>query len=226
MKKYIDLKIDGAKEYLVNILSKMKSLKNTDFKYESELSNGMALNVRQSIEEVGCFKASSVGLFHSRVYVDIKDKTDSDGYYLWVTNIISSDKDHLSVEEYNKVLREFVKQVISIFVPLEKIQMSKEDVSLKDIISTSSYEALDRWEHLCDHNSPFGHPLDRKRWMEFLSSMYYFKDDENMSIGDLEGWLREDKKWGPYLNNVISDIEMRYEDGIELLHYYNDIFIK
>lgn len=226
MKKYIDVKIDGSKEYLVGILSQMKTTQDADFKYEKELSNGMAMNVSQSIDEVACFKATTKELFRARVYVDINHRRNTEEYHIWIPNIVSSDKDHLEEEEYNYVLKEFIKQVVSKYVPKEKIQLTKENVQLSELISTDSYEKLERWEYSCDHNAPFAHPLDREKWMAFLSSVFYYKDDKKMNSGDLEAWLREDKNWSQYLNNEIQDVALRYEDGIELLHYYNDIYIK
>ena len=57
--------------------------------------------------------------------------------------------------------------------------------------------------------------------MAFICSAFINEDDKKMSAGILEDWLREDKEWGTYLNNIIDKVLIKYTDDIELLHYYN-----
>lgn len=222
MKRLIDLTIRGSADYLVQLLNKMKMGDNSDFEYNEKLSNGMALSFSTPIECVACFVAKTGQLFHSKVYIDIVVDGENDtNSRLCISNIVSPDIDYLGKDEYNKVVKAFIAQVTTKYINRNELLLSKEEVQLSDIISTKTCKLLETWERTSDHNSPFSHPLDRNKWMAFICSAFINEDDKKMSAGILEDWLREDKEWGTYLNNIIDKVLIKYTDDIELLHYYN-----
>ncbi len=222
MKRLIDLTIRGSADYLVQLLNKMKMGDNSDFEYNEKLSNGMALSFSTPIECVACFVAKTEQLFHSKVYIDIVVDGENDtNSRLCISNIVSPDIDYLGKDEYNKVVKAFIAQVTTKYINRNELLLSKEEVQLSDIISTKTCKLLETWERTSDHNSPFSHPLDRNKWMAFICSAFINEDDKKMSAGILEDWLREDKEWGTYLNNIIDKVLIKYTDDIELLHYYN-----
>ena len=221
MKILIDLTIRGSADYLVQLLNKMKMGDNSDFEYNEKLSNGMALSFSIPIECVACFVAKTKQLFHSKVYIDIVVDGENDtNSRLCISNIVSPDIDYLGKDEYNKVVKAFIAQVTTKYINRKKLLLSKEEVQLSDIISTETCKLLETWERTSDHNSPFSHPLDRNKWMAFICSAFINEDDVKLNAGILEDWLREDKKWGIYLNNIINKVLIKYTDDIELLHYY------
>lgn len=226
MKIYKDIKIEGSQKYLKEVLEKMKEVPSRDFKYNEELSRGMAMNLSATIDSVGCFVALTKNLFHSKVYVDINYNRSTDKYFVWIPNIVSKDKDHLDKDEYNFVLDTFVEDVIEKSVPKEHIEITDSEVHLADKITAESYHALERWEHTSDHNAPFAHPSDMNKWIAFLSLVFKNNDYDKINSSDLDGWLREDKGWSVYQNDVINEIISYYEYGITLLKYYNDQYSK
>ncbi|MFC2327359.1 hypothetical protein [Prevotella nigrescens] len=221
MKRLIDLTIKDSAEHLIQLLNKMKAEDNSDFEYNEGLSNGMALSSFVPIECVACFVAKTKQLFHSKVYILINiDEEKDTNSYLWISNIVPSDVDDLEKDGYNKVVKAFTSQIITKHISRDKILLSEEEVQLSDIISKKTYERLETWERTSDHNSPFSHPLDRNKWMAFICSAFINEDDVKLNAGILEDWLREDKEWGIYLNNIINKVLIKYTDDIELLHYY------
>lgn len=222
MKRYIDLRIEGTKEELKGFLSKMKTVRDADFVFSKERTNGLALNLSTSINEVGCFLFIKDKDIYARVLVNINNSKKDESYVLWISNIIPSRNIRLSIEGYNSILKDFIKRIVEKCVPIDRINLSKEEEFLSDKISSQSYKALTLWESTVDHNLPFSHPLDKEKWMSFISSVYYYKDFDKMNGDDLERWLKEDMNWGNGFFDVIEEVVDKYQYGIDLLQYYSN----
>lgn len=123
--------------------------------------------------------------------------------------------DRLSKEEYNTILDAFDELVIRpLFNTKYQITKTDEEIQMQSLIPVS-YQSLYRFVNCPGWPSPFSHPNDRERWCEFICSLN--ANNEYLSTGDLEQWLREDVK-AP--GELIEQITYKYEDATELLEYY------
>lgn len=83
------------------------------------------------------------------------------------------------------------------------------------MLSAETDNALETWESQCNKTSPFAHPMDRERWMNFITFLH--KDEIELSIDDFSQWLSEDKKWPIGLNMQINELTESLEYSLELL---------
>jgi hypothetical protein len=122
----------------------------------------------------------------------------------------------LTIDEYNIILDLFYSQIIvPCFNKKYNIIITGDNVEMEEIIP-KSYESLIRFIDCAGKESPFSHPLDRKKWCDFICTL--FSNNEYLSSGDLEQWLLEDKCRNSKLVDIIIN---KYEDATELLEYYD-----
>ena len=95
------------------------------------------------------------------------------------------------------------------------VSISGEVTSLSDVLSGETYNALETWESQYNKTSPFAYPMDRERWMNFITLLH--KDEIELSIDDFSQWLSEDKKWSIGLNMQINELTESLEYSLELL---------
>lgn len=136
-----------------------------------------------------------------------------------VINVVPNDDNvfKLTKDQYNLIVDEFEKQIIlPLYGEKYEIEKSQDEVSISEAIP-QSFESLSRWASCPGApDSPFTHPNDLEQWFEFLCQLR--RTGEFLSSGDLELWLREDKKWSA---EVVEDTIIRYETETELLDYYD-----
>lgn len=126
--------------------------------------------------------------------------------------------DHIEKDTYNHIVDTFNDMVITpLFAGKFNIDCTKEEVSLQDFIP-KSFQKLNCWTHCPgapDH--PFVHQFDLELWFDFICALH--TNGEELSSGDLEQWLQEDKGWD---EDVVTDAIIRYETERDLLNYYDN----
>ncbi len=142
----------------------------------------------------------------------------SDGnWVLSVVNIIptaDSGSSSLDKEAYNRILQYFVETVLEpVNAGKYEIITNEENYTLQELIPRS-WDDFKLWIEAFPLSH---HPLDEERWMNFVISLY--RNDEHLSMGDFEDWLRTEKGWS---YEDIDYFSSRLEYGIELLEKYND----
>lgn len=121
----------------------------------------------------------------------------------------------LGISTYNAILDRFKEMV---FVPIAQdlgnsIEEDEEDYTIEDIIP-KSYQKLNTWLSFYPLSH---HPNDEHRWYDFLIALR--KNNENISTSVLKEYIQEKMNWG---DKVLLDIEMRYEEQMDLLEYYDE----
>lgn len=124
--------------------------------------------------------------------------------------------DRISIEHYNRMVDAFQKQIVEPVIDNRYlVKVTAGDYSLAEIIP-NSYEHLSRWSNCPGApQAPFSHPNDLELWFEFLSQLK--NRDEELSTGQLEQWLREEKQWP---EDVIEETILKFEEEVALLDYY------
>ncbi len=216
MLKYQYLIITHPENQLVDLLTKMKEATKGAFIYQKMLALEYAKSIFVKEDHVGCFKTRRASLAESSVWVVITENE------LKVTNITPTAVSNLGVTEYNIILRAFFTDFIAQFIDeswTECVTISGERITLQNILSVDTYNALIKWESGCNKSSPITHPTDRKNWMDFI--MLLHKEEPNFSVSDFSQWLSEDKKWPTAYNNAIYELEINLEYSLELLEHYD-----
>lgn len=212
MKKYIELSITGTKIDIAIFVEKLKSFSSDAFKFND-------------IREVNTIGDGFYIEFHAKRLTDYKSRViliwDNRGLHM--CNIVPQTISFLEMEQYNAVLRHFYEDVIcKLKTESIKIDISKEENSMQDLISAPAYHALVEWEELCNKNSPTVHPYDRERWMDFICELYINKD--RLSLSDFRSWLIEDKGWyyDPDDNEdrTFDSLEFDLSFGLDLIAHY------
>lgn len=136
-----------------------------------------------------------------------------------VINVVPNDGNvfKLTKDQYNHIVDEFYAQIIlPLFDGKYGIEKTQDEINIHEIIP-QSYESLSRWASCPGApNSPFTHADDLELWFEFICQLR--RTGECLFSGDLELWLKEEKKWTA---EVVEDTIIRYETEKELLDYYD-----
>ena len=210
MKKYKDLIIDcgSEKAALLELLAIKERCNGKPFSYSEKVERMYDANDHQLhiLVEMPKTPPAILCVFAN----DAKIK---------VINIVpfKHSCDHIEKDIYNHIVDTFNDMVITpLFSEKYKIDCIKEEVSIQDIIP-KSFQKLNCWV-TCPGapNNPFSHPNDLHRWFDFICALH--TNGEELSSGDLEQWLKDDKGWK---EDVVTDTIIRYETERDLLNYYD-----
>jgi hypothetical protein len=139
----------------------------------------------------------------------------SDGYE--VTNIVPLNSGALSPKEYNDLLNDFARRVGQPAADATSFSLifSQAEKSLEDVAGVHPAQALRAFVALVDSSHPTAHPLDQKRWHEFLIAE--FREEPHMSADTLQRWLHEEAGWP---EDDAFELAAQYERGLALLDTY------
>lgn len=147
---------------------------------------------------------------------------------LHVGNIVPTQKGHLSINAYNKILQKFYDDVIH---PYEKsgttLNISKLTSNKFDPLSEISKLALMKLEKFCkcaNKSTGSSHPEDRNRWFDFICQTV--DDDRIFDYDKLARFLQDDNYWGKKPEDfigVIGDFAWDKEKAYELASEYESL---
>lgn len=137
------------------------------------------------------------------------------GTWLQTFNIIPSNSNRLSKEEYNFILNEFV----SVFINRTaadyhaEVILTKPVMDVIDYVDQDVYDALVLFSEMANKSTGHSHPMDEKRWCEFI--LVSAAKKRRLSVDYLEGWL-VDHGWS---SDMANELGLDYEYGLTLLDY-------
>lgn len=154
---------------------------------------------------------------------------------LRVNNIVPLEKNQLSIDEYNFILRLFNNDVIE---PYKKnhsdINISQPTSDIFDPKTVISELALDKLRSFCylaNKSTGSSHPDDQERWFDFICQTV--DDDRIFDAETLAKFLQDELYWGKKkddFHGAIGDfawdeehawqLASEYESACELLKYY------
>lgn len=134
------------------------------------------------------------------------------------SNIIAHHVQSLSQKVYNAILQDFVVKIAlpasdSVGTP---VKLSQEFESPHDWLSPESESELRIFEIAANKASGSSHPMDKKRWLRFLTSAH--RHNDKMTAEKLNRWLVEAQGWLPEVAERLSE---DYDFGRELLKQYD-----
>jgi len=125
----------------------------------------------------------------------------------YVPNVVPNEKRELTRAEYNAVLDAFANELVA---PACKrlglaFSLSKTDVTLDDLVSPQTADALRRFSSAANKSTGASHPLDRKRWNEFL--ILHARQEGRLSEDLLYRWLT-DNGWDEiHAHQLVGEFE-------------------
>jgi hypothetical protein len=184
-----------------------------------------------AVDEEGIARATSENLYGEKEFLDI-DYLESDGQTVgmlvllhdgagkvYVSNIIPRQKNSLTEAEYNEILAAFDRDILtpalSIWGREHTREETKAQVSVDDVFPEPLSRLLKRFSTLA--NKSVLHPLDDKRWREFLIATH--QSGTQVHTETLRTLLVEELGWP---EEQAQKLAIEYYNGLELLEAYDE----
>ena len=208
MKVYGDLIVRGDE----------KALKRFIVALEQRLTNGWS-RYHEREAEVGrlalgsmyCFACKAQG---SRPASELWLVTSSDGH-LFVSNILAREFSSLTYDQYNAIISDFYRTCAKPAADSAQvsIELGNPDPQLEDFMPPATARLLRNFASSA--NRSILHPLDRRRWNEFLTSAH--REGAELSADLLKRWLIEEANWP---EDEAFSLAVEYEHARDLLATY------
>lgn len=93
-----------------------------------------------------------------------------DGKTWWVSNIVPTEVSELTHDQYNAALENFFESIVQPAIKDSSItaELTSNEVSVGSVAGVKVEKALVSFSNLANKSTGSSHPLDRKRWLEFL----------------------------------------------------------
>jgi hypothetical protein len=139
---------------------------------------------------------------------------------LYVTNIVPWVKTELTRKEYNQIVEIFHKDLAADAAAEAgvRVEMTTGVANLEEWLSVNTARLLKAFSALANKATGIGHPLDHKRWMEFVIQAHI--EDSELDATTLARWLQEEEDWS---EETAFDLSAKYEDARELLRAYDSV---
>jgi len=189
---------------------------------ESRLSDGWFRNIareedlRRSVStKVYCFTCSKVGE-REAASLYLARAQDPSAALLRVSNIVPTDIQKLSYDQYNLIIAEFHNRLVRpVCESLDvRVSLSQPEQTLENWISPELATRLRSFSRLANKSTGSSHPYDRQRWCNFLIALHRAK--ESLDTGLLERWLIEEEHWP---EDTTSDLISEFEFSQDLLKH-------
>lgn len=141
-----------------------------------------------------------------------------DAYHLHVLNIVPAKTGRLSHEQYNGLLQDFYQTFVKDAARKTGVdpELAKDSFQPEDVLSEGCAESLRRFSRLANKSTGSGHPFDKERWEEFLTSAHL--EGSMLHAETLERWLVEEEEWPA---DSASELATEYEAAMSLLKAYD-----
>jgi hypothetical protein len=152
---------------------------------------------------------------HAGLFLAPKEKTDP--HLLYVANIVPADISELDYDQYNQILCEFHTRFLA---PAAgdlgvTVKLSAPNVAIDQALSPEAFRLLKSFSHLANKSTGSSHPLDRKRWFDFLIFLHRAGESPDESL--IERWLVEEEHWS---EDKATQLIIEYEFARGLLDQY------
>jgi hypothetical protein len=218
MKVFRTLEIRMSESQVDGFIDKVESVLNCGWKLDKKVDYEEAILPNTRLFYFLCNKNDKREPAFLALAWDVSP-TSHDKNLLYVANIVPREKQSLSVDEYNYILKEFYDKFVKPIIKELKIQaaLSPDQQTLEDWISDESANRLRRFSSLANKSTGSAHHYDRERWFAFIVSV--FRNNEQLDTWRLRRVLIEEEGWAP---DIAAELAIEYEQGIELLRYYRN----
>ena len=210
MKVYKEVSVKGKKDLLIEFSKSIVEYLNDNWKVEKQEAR---FSEYLELTYTGTLMPKATVFLYTYRY---------EREYIKVVNIIPIEKNELNYDEYNSLLTECYELLLE---PCAKnvglkINITSDQVNMRIYMTKESEEKLKRFSNSANKSTGSGHPLDKKRWNDFICQSYI--DGSKRTSEILERWLIEEENWS---EDVAYKLAIEYEQGIELLGYFMENYI-
>ncbi len=137
-----------------------------------------------------------------------------------VVSILPVTEDDISLQKYNRALRDFVSRVVEPASEKSAFRytMSTGKEKPEDWLGQKAGTALRHFSDLANRETGNSDSLDWERWMNFVSEAS--KSEKALHSDLIRTWLREVEGWS---EEFAHSLTIDYIKGVELLRYHNRI---
>jgi mRNA-degrading endonuclease toxin of MazEF toxin-antitoxin module len=135
-----------------------------------------------------------------------------------VTNIIPTEKSSLTYDEYNELIDEFFRSFIEPYIQKHdsvSVLSSSSKVTIDAYLKDGVANKLKIFSAAANKSTGSAHPLDKKRWFDFIVAS--FKEKDPIDSGILYRWFVEVEKWP---GDTASQLVAEYENSMDLLDFF------
>jgi len=135
-----------------------------------------------------------------------------------VGNIVPKTVSELGRARYNAILNDFIEAFARTAASASGaiLKATQAQQSLDDWIPADAVERLQLFSSLANKSTGSGHPLDRRRWFDFLLSVHGY--DDKLGTDRLMRWLVKVEQWP---EDRAHDLVIEYEFAMGLLNRLN-----
>lgn len=135
---------------------------------------------------------------------------------IWhVPNIVPLEVGQLSVDQYNRILSNFFVGIVQPAIKNTPVtgELTEDTISVRDVAGEEVDTLLKRFSSIANKSTGSAHPMDRKRWFDFILKAY--KTGSRVDTGLLVGTLLE-QGWPV---DAAHELAEEYELAMDLLEY-------
>jgi len=213
MKTFKNLIIQSSNsQTLKDILHTVISGLPVEWKFRDDLVDDYAKNVSKKKDEIGCFESPAINSKKGFVWFVIWENE------LKIVNIVPTVSGSLTHDEYNDILDCFNRDCISKSLVNKNVSVNITEgiYNIQKIAGEKTYEALNKWEKLCNHSTGNTNSFDFERWADFVSIA--FKENSKLTPELLNRWLVEERNWND--DELVTEMVLDYEYGLSILEHY------
>lgn len=136
----------------------------------------------------------------------------------YVPNIIPLQLDHLSQDEYNRILNNFVEELLfpAIKDTPVSIKIIKDEIYLREVAGNEIHNLLTRFSAVANKSTGSSYPSDQKRWFAFICAVNNAGKEirPDLLVHTLmeQGWAEDSS----------NDLAEEFEFAQELLNFYKE----
>lgn len=226
MKTYRELYFRGTSDQLSKFANQIGDYASGDWKFKGNIDQ---------LQDYLLFDYTGELVDKARVCIYLGDDILSGE--LRVVNIVPLDKSQLSIDEYNTVLLKFYDDIIKQYkkynTDLNIFGPTDDGFDPKKIISETALKKLHAFCSSANKSTGSSHPLDRKRWFDFICQTV--DDGKMFDYSTLVNLLQDETYWGKKPDDFIGvmgnyawdeeqacELASEYENLCEILMYYKE----
>jgi hypothetical protein len=207
-----DLRIKGPSEHRLGLRAALITAATPPWSVDLEES-AEAMSRSLTTEDIVLFRREATTDFPA---ASLMLWETPDGYK--VPNVVPRDYGSLTITQYNAVLSDFVARVAAPVVGGFgfTVVTSQAFQKLEDLLSKDAAEKLRRFSGAANKSTGAAHPLDQKRWFDFLVAAH--RAGTKLSADTLARWLHEVDGWDEESAHRLAG---DFETAIDLLDHYD-----
>ena len=139
-----------------------------------------------------------------------------DGDHCSIPNIVPSDGDRLTHDQYNSILQDFARMAKPIAAKHEvDVNIGDTRFKITDHISPEAVDRLHGFSNAANKSTGSSHPMDQERWFDFIILTHR---DQTDASGVLGRYLVEELGWS---DERAHELIIEYEKGYALLDRFD-----